>query len=281
MSPPSVTPIASRENAQVKLWRRLAQQSNAYRKHGQLWLEGEHLCAMAQQARLPVQALVLSRTRWEGGELAQWLPPQGGGAPSCGQARVFVLEDGLFAHVSGLESPAGLAYVAAWQAQTRPVPGLAAVVLDRLQDAGNVGAILRCAAAFGFGQVLALEGTVALHSPKVLRAGMGAHFSLHLLEQATLEQVQALQLPLLLTSSHAGQYVHQARLPWPCAWVLGHEGQGVAQALAELPHQPLRIAQPGGQESLNVAAAAAICLHASAVSALDPRPHGRAGTLEL
>lgn len=282
MSLPSVNLIASRENAQIKLWRRLAQQSNAYRKHGQLWLEGEHLCAMAQQARLPVQALVLSRTRWEAGELAQWMPFQGsGGAPGATQTRAFVLEDGLFAHVSGLESPAGLAYVTTWQAQAQPVPGLATVVLDRLQDAGNVGAILRCAAAFGFGQVLALEGTVALYSPKVLRAGMGAHFSLHLLEQATLEQVQALQLPLLLTSSHAGQYVHQAQLPWPCAWVLGHEGQGVAQALAELPHQPLRIAQPGGQESLNVAAAAAICLHASAVSALDPRPHGRAGTLEL
>ncbi|MDO4725349.1 MAG: RNA methyltransferase [Comamonadaceae bacterium] len=270
MSPSSVNPIASRENAQIKLWRRLAQQSNAYRKHGQLWLEGEHLCAMAQQARLPVQALVLSRTRWEAGELAQWMPLQEGPSGDA-QARVFVLEDGLFAHVSGLESPAGLAYVAAWQAQTQPVPGLAAVVLDRLQDAGNVGAILRCAAAFGFGQVLALEGTVALHSPKVLRAGMGAHFSLHLLEQARLEQVQALQLPLLLTSSHAGQYLHQAELPWPCAWVLGHEGQGVAQALAALPHQPLRIAQPGGQESLNVATAAAICLHASAVSAATVR----------
>ena len=57
------------------------------------------------------------------------------------------------------------------------------VVLDRLQDAGNVGAILRCASAFGFRQVLALKGTAALWSGKVLRAGMGAHFGLHLVDR--------------------------------------------------------------------------------------------------
>ena len=67
----------------------------------------------------------------------------------------------------------------------------------------------------------------------------------------------------LVTSSHGGSYLHQAALPWPCAWVMGHEGQGVAASLEARAALRIRIAQPGGEESLNVAAAAAICLHAS------------------
>jgi TrmH family RNA methyltransferase len=92
---------------------------------------------------------------------------------------------------------------------------------------------------------------------------MGAHFALDLIEGVGLEDVQALQVPLVVTSSHAGDYLHRAALPWPCAWVMGHEGQGVSAALEERAALRIRIAQPGGEESLNVAAAAAICLHAS------------------
>jgi len=73
-------------------------------------------------------------------------------------------------------------------------------------------------------------------------------------------------VPLLATSSHQGEWLHRAALPWPCAWVLGHEGQGVDPRIEARAARHLRIAQPGGEESLNVAAAAAICLHASAIS---------------
>jgi RNA methyltransferase, TrmH family len=72
-----------------------------------------------------------------------------------------------------------------------------------------------------------------------------------------------LQLPILVTSSHAGEFLHRAALPWPCAWVMGHEGQGVSAILEARAAMRIRIAQPGGEESLNVAAAAAICLHQS------------------
>jgi RNA methyltransferase, TrmH family len=100
----------------------------------------------------------------------------------------------------------------------------------------------------------------------VLRAGMGAHFALHLVEGLNAGELSGLDVPLLVTSSHRGDFLHQARLPWPCAWVLGHEGQGVSPALDALAAQSVRIIQPGGEESLNVAAAAAICLHASAAA---------------
>jgi RNA methyltransferase, TrmH family len=142
-------------------------------------------------------------------------------------------------------------------------PGASSVVLDRLQDAGNVGSILRSAAAFGVAQVLALKGTAGLWSPKVLRAGMGAHFGLRLIEGLQVEDLAGLTVPLLATSSHASHRLGQDPLPWPCAWVLGHEGQGVSAALMARCRHTVAIPQPGGEESLNVAAAAAICLYAS------------------
>jgi TrmH family RNA methyltransferase len=124
--------------------------------------------------------------------------------------------------------------------------------------------LLRSAAAFGFTQVIALKGTAALWSPKVLRAGMGAHFGLHLVEGADEAALEILALPMLATSSHAPQAIHEVSLPWPCAWVMGHEGQGVGAALMARCTQALRIPQPGGEESLNVAVAAAVCLYESA-----------------
>jgi TrmH family RNA methyltransferase len=184
-----------------------------------------------------------------------------------GAGRCVVLADALFAEVSGLESPARIGFLMEWEAETSIRAGVAAVVLDRVQDAGNVGSILRSAAAFGFGQVVALKGTAALWSQKVLRAGMGAHFGLHLVESASAEELETLGLPLIVTSSHQGQLIQQAALPWPCAWAMGHEGQGVGESLMQQAALHVRIGQPGGEESLNVAAAAAICLHASSVSA--------------
>jgi TrmH family RNA methyltransferase len=129
-----------------------------------------------------------------------------------------------------------------------------------------VGSILRSASAFGFQQIISLKGSCALWSPKVLRASMGANFALTLLEGKSIEDIALLKLPLLATSSHEGEYVGKAQLPWPCAWIMGHEGQGVQIALEQMATQKLRINQPGGEESLNVAAAAAICLFASSLS---------------
>ena len=95
---------------------------------------------------------------------------------------------------------------------------------------------------------------------------MGAHFGLQLHEGLSPEDLDALQLPLLVTHLQGTQLLHEARLPRPCAWVMGHEGQGVRQALVDRASLLLRIAQPGGEESLNVASAAAICLYASSIA---------------
>jgi len=97
----------------------------------------------------------------------------------------------------------------------------------------------------------------------VLRAGMGAHFGLTLVEGSA-DDVEALGIPLIATSSHKGERIDRALLPSPCAWLFGHEGQGLDERLAGMASLHVRIPQPGTGESLNVAAAAAICLYESA-----------------
>lgn len=178
-------------------------------------------------------------------------------------ARVLVVAPALFKTLSGLESPAQIGAELTLPAAPAIAPGAATVVLDRLQDAGNVGALLRSAAAFGVRQVLALKGTAALWAPKVVRAGQGAHFGLSLVEGLTVGDLAALAVPLVATSSHTGHLLNRVELPSPCAWVMGHEGQGVSAELMARCALTVGIPQPGGEESLNVAAAAAICLYES------------------
>jgi TrmH family RNA methyltransferase len=240
----------------------LAQETIAYRKAGQFWLEGDHLCRAALERGVRPLQVVLTESLWaEQGE------------PWSGVAdQTFVLPDSLFASLSGLESPARVAFVVAWAAENQVLADVSTVVLDRLQDAGNVGTILRCASAFGYRQVLAIKGTAALWSPKVLRAGMGAHFGLKLVESVNETELGALSVPILTTHVHEGPFLHEllrrGELPHRCAWVFGHEGQGVSDSLMAMAQHQVRIAQPGGEESLNVATAAAICLHASATAAM-------------
>ena len=255
--------ITSRDNPLLKTLRRLSQESNVYRKLGQFWLEGDHLCRAALQRGAHPGRVVLAQSLADTAHADEWL---GLDVP------VTVIPDELFAGLSGLESPARMGFVMAHEPVHGIQPDMPTVILDRLQDAGNVGAVLRCASAFGFRQVLALQGTAALWSHKVLRAGMGAHFGLHLAENLQESDLEALAVPLVTTSSHSGPFLHEllreSRLPSRCAWVMGHEGQGVRDSLMARATLQVRIAQPGGEESLNVATAAAICLHASASAAL-------------
>ena len=249
-----VVRIASRDNPLLAKVRRLNAMPDAYRQLGVIWLEGDHLVRAALARGWPLQELLLSaRDEHDAALRALW--PQA--------ASVRIVADTLWSGVGSLSSKAPLAALAAWPGTLPVLPGRRSVVLDRVQDAGNLGSILRSAAAFGVEQVVALKGCAALWSPKVMRAGMGAHFGLRLVEAADDSVLDALQVPLLATSSHAGAPLTDAPLPDPCAWVFGHEGQGVAAALLQRCAQRLAIPQPGGEESINVAAAAAVCLYES------------------
>lgn len=244
--------IRSTDNPQFKQLRLLAQDNTAWRKQGRAWLEGDHLARAALARGVHPELAVYAES------CLQRLAAPG---------KVLVLADPLFRALSSLESPAAMGFVMALPEPRAIDPKAPTVVLDRVQDAGNVGAILRCASAFGFTQVIALKGSASLWSPKAVRAGMGAHFGLALHDATPQEALDELAVPMLATSSHGGDLLHRAKLPWPCAWLLGHEGQGVSPEVAARAALAVRISQPGGEESLNVASAAAICLHASATAA--------------
>lgn len=250
----SLVHVTSRDNPLLKQIRLLSRDPGAYRKTAQVWLEGDHLCSALMQRGGQALCLVIAESKHHLVRNDQTLKAD----------KTVVVPDALMSELSGLESPAWIGCVVQLPERRPLQPDVATVVLDRVQDAGNVGSILRSAAALGYGQIIALKGTAALWSPKVLRAGMGAHFGLQVLEGCDEDVLQRLTVPLLVTSSHQGQWLHRLEPLWPCAWVMGHEGQGVSASLMSRASAHVRIAQPGGEESLNVAAAAAICLHATA-----------------
>ncbi len=252
--------IGSRDNSLIKKLRRLAGHNTEYRSLGQFWIEGDHLCRAALERKCIPSLAVFAESFWPSAPAA-WA-----GIP----AKTVVVPDALFDGISGLESSARVGFLIDLPPTRVPLLGVASVVLDRVQDAGNVGSILRSAAAFGFQQVLSLKGSAALWSPKVLRAGMGAHFGLDLVEGLEPSGLAALGVPFIVTSSHRGNPLQNQALPWPCTWAFGHEGQGLAAELLARADLSVRIGQPGGEESLNVAAAAAICLHGSAISRTRP-----------
>lgn len=266
--PSPVQLITSRDNPLIQRLRKHAQDPAAYRKLGEVWLEGDHLCSACVARAVALPLAVIADT--------VWLGEHGVAASSDPMARrlselarradkVVVVPQALWKAFTGLEAPVPLGYLLSQPAQggARVRSGLRTVVLDRVQDAGNVGSVLRSASALGVQQVVALKGTVALWSSKVLRAGMGAHFALHLVEQAGSEDLAGLGVPLVATSSHTDVQLPTAALPEPCAWVLGHEGQGVCAEVMACCSLTVTIPQPGGEESLNVAAAAAVCLYES------------------
>ena len=260
MTAPAV--ITSRDNPLIKELRKLAADGTAYRKTGRVWIEGEHLCSAYLARGFTPSVAVISESKASVTQV------------NTAQAAIknIVISDALMQEISGLESVAGMGFVCDLPSGSAVQAAAVTVILDRLQDPGNAGSILRSAAAFGFKQIIALKGSVALWSPKVVRAGMGAHFGLHIVESASIEDLSALRLPIAVTSSHQGQFLHdllsKKELPEQLNWALGHEGQGVCAQLVQTASLHVRIAQPGGEESLNVAAAAAICLHASGTAHL-------------
>lgn len=247
--------ISSRDNPLYKELKHLATSSQARRRAQRTLLDGVHLCsAYLSQCGQPPLCVV--------GEGAQGDPEVAALLERCAGAQCVVLPDALFRALSQVEHGIDLLFVIDTP-QTRTVGRLdrGAVLLDNLQDPGNVGSILRSAAAAGIAAVYCGPGTAFVWSPKVLRAGMGAHFGLEIHEQTDLAAlIDAASVPVLATSSHADATLYGADLRQPVAWLFGHEGQGVSATLLARATHRLAIPHLGEMESLNVAACAAICL---------------------
>jgi TrmH family RNA methyltransferase len=250
--------VSSRDNPFYKELKQLATSSQARRKAGRSLLDGVHLC----QSWLDLKGLpahcVVSEEALANPEVAAIVE-----RVEAGRGHVTALPDALFGAVSQVEHGVNLAFVVETPSPRPPsVLSESAVLLDGVQDPGNVGSILRSAGAAGIKQVWCSPGTAFCWSPKVLRAAMGAHFVLEIFENADLGAlVQGATVPVLATSGYAADCLYDANLDLagPVAWVLGHEGQGVSDALLRLASRRVAVPHAGQVESLNVAACAAVC----------------------
>lgn len=248
--------ISSRDNPLYKELKRLAASAQARRRSGRSLLDGVHLAAACLQHAGAPQLCVVAQSAVDHAEVAPILAQcETVGAPCIS------LPDALYQSLSQVENGVGLLFVIATpQPQAPRALTASAVLLDGLQDPGNFGSILRSAAAAGIRQVWCSGGAVAAWSPKVLRAGMGAHFLLDIIENADLPSLcRNSRIPVLATSSHAQKTIYQSDLTQEVAWLFGHEGQGVGDALLEAASARVAIPHLGRMESLNVAAAAAVC----------------------
>lgn len=243
--------IASRENAIFKSLRALTDDP---RRHGRALLDGIHLVTTCFVRDIAVKQLLVSESGQQNAEIAALL--SGAVGVDC-----VILRDSLFREISGVRTPTGIAAVIEIPAESTARLSRDAVMLDSVQDAGNVGAILRSAAAAGVCDVILGHGCAGAWTPRVLRAGQGAHFSLAIREQADLAAVLAgCPATSIATVASGGASLYQLDLTGPIVWLVGNEGAGLASDLIAAAKLRATIPLASGTESLNVAAATAVCL---------------------
>ncbi|MFZ6874562.1 TrmH family RNA methyltransferase [Undibacterium sp. Di27W] len=248
--------ITSRDNPLYKEIKLLATSSQARRKAGRTLLDGVHLCVAYSQHFGAPEYCIVAESSLHHPEVADVLAhSEQQGTPGI------TLPDALYNALSQVEHGVGLMFVVSTPAPDFPAAlSSSSVVLDNLQDPGNLGSILRSAAAAGIKNVFCSSGTAFAWAPKVMRAGMGAHFLLNIFENVDLaELLSKTTIPVLATSSHTKQTIYQTDLNQEVVWLFGHEGQGVAPELMAMASNTVTIPQQAAIESLNVAASAAIC----------------------
>jgi TrmH family RNA methyltransferase len=250
-----VKAITSRDNPLYKRLKALAGSTHQQRRSHQALLEGFHLASAWLDGGTQPEYCVVT----EGAlahEEAQAIVSR------VDERRLITLPDALFGQLSNVVHGVGLLLLVDMpESQLPERVESTCLVLDGLQDAGNVGSILRSAAAAGIDKVFCTPGTAYVWSSKVLRSAMGAHFLLQVFENVEPQAlVEMLGVPVVITDSHGAQAIDETDLTGQLAWVFGNEGAGVSQVWRDAATLRVTIPQPGGMESLNVAAAAAVCV---------------------
>jgi TrmH family RNA methyltransferase len=250
-----VSIIASRDNPRVRRWRELARDARERRKARRAIIEGENLVRAFIASGNSVECLLIGKSASARGEFSS-LEKQ------CGKPAT-VLADAVFRSIVDVETPAGIAAEIAIPAGGGELrTALNCVLLDAVQDSGNVGAILRSAAAFGIRHAVLGKGCADAWSPKVLRAAAGAHFAMEIVEVSDLaDAAKRFGGKLVCTAPRGGSDPEESDLSGRVGWLFGSEGQGLAPELMALAHLKITIPMQGASESLNVAAAAAICFY--------------------
>jgi len=250
-----VKSIRSKDNPQVKALIKLAGSSRERRRTGSTILEGGHLVRAYQESGGVAETILASETALADPEVRRFFE----NIPARSR---LALADGLLDRISQLVSSAGVAAVIKTP-RPGPVPHSVSdcLLLENIQDPGNLGSILRTAVAAGVSQVFLSKSSVFAWSPKVIRAGMGAQFFLSIFEGIDVDEfARSFRGSVVAMEPRARASLYELDLRGPVAWVFGNEGAGLSESVRRLATHRVRIPMPGPAESLNVAAAAAICL---------------------
>jgi len=247
--------ITSRDNPFFKTLLKLARSPRLRHETGQTLLDGIHLLQAYLATNKPALHLMINEAALQNSEIAVLLAKN----PNVPLTQ---FSNNLFAELTELKTPSGiLALIDIPAATVTPAGSKFCLLLEDIQDPGNLGSILRSAAGAGCDAIFLSKGCADAWSPKVLRAAMGGHFALTIHEAMDLLSVAKI-LPgkLFATSPHAKINLYQADLRNEIAFAIGNEGAGLSQDLLAAAHQLVSIPMLDKVESLNVAAATAVCL---------------------
>jgi TrmH family RNA methyltransferase len=182
---------------------------------------------------------------------------------------VFEVAERHLTLVADTETPAGIVVVAAMPRAPERLPeaeqpGLGVVVLDQVRDPGNIGGIIRTSAAAGIRHIVSTEGSADLWAPKVVRAGAGAHFRLTLYPGRPIDEIvdwMGAWDQRVLADGRSRTTIYQIDWSPSTVLILSNEAHGAAMWLDDVPTVRASIPMDAQTESLNVAAAAAVCLY--------------------
>jgi RNA methyltransferase, TrmH family len=245
--------ITSADNPQFKALLKLVHSSRERRLAGYSLLDGVHLLQAYQAHHGVPEQLIVSHSGMDGAEIQALLR---------NAANTLLLSDNLFKQLSSVATPTGIiAVIKTPRREALPAVLDTCVMLEDVQDPGNLGSILRSCAAAAVKQIFLSKQTVNAWSPRVLRAGMGAHFGVEVYERIDLVALaHAFPGRVLVTQMQAAKTVFNTDLTGKVALVFGNEGAGVSEALMQCAQAAMAIPMSAATESLNVAAAAAVCL---------------------
>ena len=251
--------VASRDNAAFKAVLKLVSSSAERRRSGLSVIDGPHLLAAFLDSGAKPEELMVSRAGLADAEVAELVE-------RSTPARVTLLADPLFDAISTVESPTGvIASIRTPAPAAAPDDASLVLLLEDIQDPGNVGTLLRSAAAAGAGHVLLSPGCAFAWSPKVLRAAMGAHFVVNVVERADLAAyVATFRGASIALAGDGDRSIYEVALRTPVAIMVGNKGAGLSPELRAAASIRARIPMSPRIESLNAAAAGTIALFEAA-----------------
>lgn len=247
--------IRSKDNRIVKRCEQLSMRK--YRDQFGLYLiEGENLLAEAVKNHARIETVLLR----EGCQKS--LPPQVADRTFLVDARIF---DKLAQTVTSQGILAIVAKEAARKEDFINLPGSNFIVLDRLQDLGNIGTILRTADAAGYKLAILMKGTADVYAPKVVRAATGSLFRMPVVSMASAKELAeftgAAGKKLTATCLDARRWYYDEDLTHDIALIIGNEGNGISRDLIESSDIQIKIPMQGNIESLNAAVAAGVLMY--------------------